>query len=119
MITIYRIQDKDGRGPYKPGWSHYWQEMRCLIDAGDKPTFMDEFPGIVQTIYNIFDKEGGAFGCGFRTMDQLRKWFSPSEIDKLSHFGYQIVKIRADRILAESPLQLVFWCKKPLRRPHE
>lgn len=117
--TVYRIQDKDGRGPYKPGWSHEWQEMRCLIDGWEKPTFMDEFPGILDRINHYFDTIGGHFGCGFRTMEQLNNWFTPAEIEKLKRFGYSIVKISVNEILAESDNQLVFWCKKPLKKMAE
>jgi len=114
--SIYRIQDKDGRGPYKPGWSHVWQEHRCLIDGCKHPTMMDEFPWVLDKIKLRFCVSGGHFGCGFRTMEQLQQWFNAEEIEKLKRFDYRIVKIPADEILAESEKQLVFWCKKPLQR---
>src|SRR5262245_43472954 len=114
--AVYRIQDADGRGPYKPGWSHVWQERRCLIDGSKHPTFMDEFPGIVDRINVRFAVAGGDFGCGFRTMEQLERWFDEAEIAKLRSFGYGIVRLTPDEILAESDKQLVFWSRKPLKR---
>lgn len=116
MTVVYRIQDSTGRGPYKPGWSHHWQEERCLIDGSKHPPIMEEFPGIVNRMTIRFDVAGGHFGCGFRTMEQLNNWFTNAEINKLKNYGYEIVEIHADEILAESDKQLVFWCKRPLRR---
>ena len=29
MPTVYRVQDADGRGPFKPGFSHQWVEERA------------------------------------------------------------------------------------------
>lgn len=113
---IYRIQDMHGRGPYKPGWSHVWQEYRCLVDGSKHPTMMDEFPGIVDKLALRFAVAGGHFGCGFRSMEQLQRWFSEAEVVKLRGFGYEVVTIAPDEILAESEKQLVFWCKKPLKR---
>lgn len=43
MITVYRVQAEDGRGPWRPGWSHRWVEAnapagRCM------ETLMDLMP---------------------------------------------------------------------------
>lgn len=117
--TIYRIQDKDGRGPYKPGWSHVWTEFRCLIDGESKPVFTDEFPSILDKINLRFDTVGGHFGCGFKTLSQLHSWFTQSEITKLADYGYHIVKMDADEIMASSDNQTVFWRKTRLNKNFE
>lgn len=114
--TIYRIQDAEGRGPYKPGWSHVWNEYRCLIDGANKPVFTDEFPDILNKINLRFDTVGGHFGCGFKTLEQLHNWFTPSEILKLVAYGYFIVKMDADEIMASSDNQTVFWRKTKLNK---
>jgi hypothetical protein len=117
QTTIYRIQDQDGRGPYKPGFSKNWTDpdARCLIGAPLFATYMEEFPWVQNKINLLSDVMGGSFGCGFRTMQQLHRWFTKDELEKLFRFGYSIVEIQPDRILAESENQLVFWCKQPLR----
>jgi hypothetical protein len=53
-------------------------------------------------------------GCGCRTLDQLFKWFTPTERVRLHALGYRIVTMWVDRIIAESPNQVVFARRKPL-----
>ena len=106
-VLIYRIQDTDGRGPYKPGFSRQWVSKRGPIPP---PTWMEEFGT------ELFDqiKPGEHLGCGCRSMEQINKWFMREEIDRLRLLGYSIVKMRADRILAESKHQIVFARNTPL-----
>jgi hypothetical protein len=59
------------------------------------------------------------FGCGCRTLDQLRRWFTKSEYATLIEFGYHAVKMDAGRILAESDIQCVFERAKPLNQGWE
>lgn len=115
---IYRIQDKDGRGPYKPGFSKHWcnVEARCLIGAPLFVPYMVEFPDVQNKMNDLFKEQGGHFGCGFRTMQQLHRWFIHEEIQKLLGYDYRVVIIIPDMVLAESENQLVFWCKKPLNK---
>lgn len=116
MQPIYRIQDIEGRGPYKPGFSKNWcdEDARCLIGVPLFATYMEEFLDVQEKINTISRLSGGAFGCGFRTLDQLNRWFTQAEQEKLFKYKYSIVKIIPDMVLAESHNQLVFWCKKPL-----
>lgn len=118
MLPVYRIQDKDGRGPYKPGFSKHWcdPDARCLIGAPLFPPYMEEFPDVQDKINDLFETKGGHFGCAFRTTQQLHRWFTDAEIQKLRKYGYSIVIIIPDQVLAESENQLVFWCKKPLNK---
>lgn len=120
---IYRIQDADGRGPYKPGMSYKWidkDENHYKGKFTDLPPFMDEFGyGVIDEMKHIMRVNGGAFGCGFLNMEQLHNWFSPTELEKLAALGYKIVKISAKKILRSSDRQTVFWCDKPLRKVAE
>jgi len=58
---------------------------------------------------------GMNLGCGCRTLEQLRRWFTPTEYATLHRFGYCAVKMEVGRILAESDIQCVFERAKPLR----
>lgn len=78
--------------------------------------YMVEFPDVQDQIDLIALISGGHFGCGFRTQEQLRRWFTDDELKKLHSFDYRIVIIIPDKVLAESANQLVFWCKQPLKR---
>ena len=103
--TVYRVQDIEGRGPYRPGFSHKWS------DGFEKPpAFYEEFGWDILKAA----KKGEAMGCGFRTRDQAHQWFSREEMDRLRVLGYHLVRIEVDRILAESKHQLVFARSKPL-----
>ena len=119
---IYRIQDKDGRGPYKPGMSIKWcdEEGHYSGDYTNLPPFMDEFgPSVLDELNLIISVSGGACGCGFRSMEELHNWFSPTELERLKALGYSIVRIEAKKIIRSSHRQTVFWCDKPLRKAAE
>lgn len=108
MITVYRVQDRAGRGPWKPGFSAQWVEYRpdhdLLIPWYRQFGWVNE-RAIV----------GMHVGCGYRTVEQLRRWFTPSEYAKLQGFGYRVVQLEVGRILGESDIQLVFERARPLR----
>jgi len=110
-MTVYRVQDADGRGPYKPGFSHKW------IDACNQgqncPNVFDEFPGLFPL---PAPKLNQAFGCAFLTVDALRRWFSPTELSILVSYGYNVVSMDVDTILAQSRHQCVFRRNKPLKQ---
>lgn len=93
MTAVYRIQDRDGRGPWKPGFSRRWVEDRADHDVL-RPWF-EEF-GRVDKLAIV----GFAIGCGCRTVEQLQRWFTPSEYATLLQFGYRAVRLDVGRILA-------------------
>lgn len=117
LPVIYRVQDHDGRGPYKPGMPVKWADKDTGHYKGkvtNLPPFMDEFPGILEELNTIYRKDGGAFGCGFRSMKQMNKWFSKAEQQRLKTLGYHITKIIPKKIVRSSEKQTVFWHDKPL-----
>jgi hypothetical protein len=101
MITIFRVQDQDGRGPWKPGFSHKWVITRP--DHDNLLPWPIEFGDILK---NFLPAEN--HGCGCRTIKQLRRWFTHREYKTLKKFNYHAVSIDVDRIIAESNIQLVF-----------
>jgi len=109
-LVIFRVQDKDGRGPWKPGFSHRWVEDRPDEEFNTLVPWPVEFGDIRKKAI-----VGMSLGCGCRTLDQLRRWFTSSEYSTLRKFGYCAVKMEVGRILAESKIQCVFERVKPLR----
>jgi len=109
METIYRIQDKSGRGPWKPGFSHKWVEDR--VDHDNLVSWMQEFGPVHNKLL-----AGEHGGCGCQTIEQLQRWFTESEYKNLKKLGYRAVKMNVNRIIAESDIQLFFGRAKPLRR---
>lgn len=107
LPVVYRVQDRDGRGPWKPGFSSRWVEPRA--DHENLPSWYAEFgPVHSKLLY------GEEMGSGCRTLEQLRRWFTRSEYKRLREYGYRAVKMEVGRILAESEIQCVFGRAKPL-----
>lgn len=110
-VRVYRVQDSEGRGPFRPGFSHWWVEERP--DHDNLVPWMQQFghDAIPRTGWPF----GKHFGCACRTLGQLRRWFTASEYATLQRFGFQAVSMEADRVLHESEIQLLFQRAKPLR----
>jgi hypothetical protein len=108
-MRVYRVQDAEGRGPYRPGMSSRW------VDKNDElppPDWITEFGAAIMK-----DRRPDEFvGCGVRDLDQLSKWFSPTEMPRLRALGYRLVAMNIDRILAQSTNQIVFARTRPLNR---
>jgi len=114
-MTIYRVQDKDGRGPWKPGFSTTWVEDHDRKWFENHPAWWKEF-GMEPMKQALTGME---FGTGCVSLEQLRGWFTPTEYAKLRGFGYQAVKMEVGRILAQSDIQVVFERAKPLNEGTE
>lgn len=99
---VYRVQDREGRGPWRPGFSHRWVEDRPELD-GLAPIYLEE--GFNDA---ILTRGFTAYGVGCRALDQLRRWFTRSEYEKLCMFGYQAVSMMVDQVFFDSPTQCLF-----------
>lgn len=108
MSTIVlRIQDAEGRGPWRPGFSHWW--VRDREDLENLPPFFEVWPHLTQAA-----RPGWHMGCGTLTVEQLRRWFTPQEYATLRAFGFQAVSLLVDDVLASDERQCVFMRRKPL-----
>jgi hypothetical protein len=108
MSLVYRVQDREGRGPWRPGFSRLWVEDRDDHD--------NLIPWPTQFGFEIIPKSDGHLGCGCKTKEQLQRWFTPTEYTTLHSYGFTAVQMEVDRVLAESDIQLVFQRTKPLRK---
>src|SRR3990167_950571 len=107
---LLRVQDKDGRGPFKPGFTKTWCEYNHNL-----PRIMTEFPDIAKDVIP-YHKKGMHLGVGVRGgFDGLKKWFSENELNKLQTLGYQVVTINDFDVVRESKNQVIFATKRPLR----
>lgn len=106
-MRVYRVQDAEGRGPYRPGMSVRWVDD---TDVPPPPTWIAEFGEQVRQQL----RPDEYVGCGVRSLAQLAKWFSRTEMPRLRALGYQLVTLHVDRILGESPNQVVFARRRPL-----
>jgi hypothetical protein len=88
------------------------------LDDSDVPlplAFCDEFGWKMADVPRMF-RRGEFGGSGCRTLEQLMCWFTPTEQERLRSYGYSIVMMTVDRVLAESPNQVVFARHQPLSR---
>lgn len=106
-IFVYRVQDKNGRGPFVPGMSVRWIEYR--EDRNNLLPFFVEFPHIKMM-------HGFYYGCACLDIAGLKRWFSPSEYTTLQKLGFRAVRLQVDAIEGESAIQCVFRRVKPLRK---
>jgi len=86
---LYRIQDKDGRGPWRPGFSEAW------VDYGKDdrlcPPVQIEFPKWEKAIWRARGSGLAHFGCCVEGIRGIHQWFTPDEIRKLRGFGFRLV----------------------------
>lgn len=101
--TIYRVQDANGRGPWKPGFSSIWVEEKTAEQCRRLQAWFLELGPV-----HLDALEGSQVACGCTCPEHLREWFSPTEYEKLQAFGYQAVTLTADRILGDGLTQVVF-----------
>ena len=108
---VYRMQDVDGRGPWKPGFSESWTEDRDEAEYAALRPMFQEFPGLLGCF-----RTGKHYGCGCLSLEQLRRWIRPNEYARLKRYGYHCVSMEVDRVLHASDVQCVFERTKPLRK---
>jgi len=108
VIIAYRVQAADGRGPWRPGWSHVWIDEDAPAGRLTE-TVMDLMPlaqlrALPPTMM---------YGSGCRTLDALMQWFTPIERERLKAFGFYPVRLNADVVLVESEWQMLIGRKRP------
>lgn len=110
MSKIYRVQDAEGRGPWKPGFSQVWATDRPESEIAKLIPIQQDFPNLRQIIEN---NAGKHFGVGCTSLPQLRHWITEAEYATLLKHGYQCVSLAAE-IIAMSDIQCVFCRHRPL-----
>lgn len=104
----FRIQDNEGRGPFRPGFSHRWVEERQ--DHENLLPWMVEIGPVHRRALS-----GEHIGSACETLSQLQRWFTESEYRTLLGLGYQCVSISGARVLGRSDTQCVIASVKPFR----
>jgi hypothetical protein len=109
MTKLLRVQDLEGRGPYRPGLSKFWADPQG-------PALMPWWVELGLGMYEAFARipEGMFGGSAFRTAEQYDTWFSAAERAKLDAIGFYLVRFRPDKIVFETPTQVVFAQNYPL-----
>ena len=103
-VKLYRTEGPDGRGPFRPGFSHVWRAAR----GKDFPPPWVEAGLSIAEFQALFSERGYQGGTACKSMKQLRQWFTLTERLRLKRLGFRIVSFEAERILFETPTQVIF-----------
>jgi hypothetical protein len=94
FITIFRVENEFGEGPYfnkdshknMHGWLKLWADGTHTDSKHPEP-FDDVF------LKEKMDEDGffmDDYICGFSSREQVSKWFSEKELYNLSKLGYKL-----------------------------
>lgn len=98
---VYRIEDKDGGGPYIGRVSSY-EWITSSHDGRTHPNLSEDG---FKDRYSNYKK----YVCGFDSMKSLRMWFSKDELINLGKLGFVINKYKVKNILTgNSGKQIMF-----------
>ena len=113
-MRLFRIQDADGRGPWKPGFSMKWIDM----DKDDRlcPPMMVEFPEWRYKVDAAAAMGCRHFGCCMIGMAGFHRWFTPAEIERLRGFGYRLVDASGLTPICIGTSQVIAASRYPLRK---
>lgn len=107
MTAIYRVQDREGRGPWRPGFSEQW-----VIHRRDHDNLLPSYIEMPDALSHRYP--GFHVGCGCWSLNQLRRWFIPEEYDFLLNAGFHCVRFLGAVFLGSSETQCLFERRKPL-----
>lgn len=112
MSRLYRIQDAEGRGPWRPGFSHMWIDPEK--DDSLCPPMFDEFPDWRKAASQAARRGLVHIGCCVRGVHGLHAWFTPAEIGRLRGFGFRLVDASALTPIREGRHQIIGASRYPL-----
>lgn len=112
MSELYRIQDENGRGPWRPGYSHKW-----VSDDRNAPDFLppiyEELPSFKRVV-TLAHSMGYHVGVAVHGWTSFSAWFLPDELERLRADGFNVVQCDNVRVFAETPNQILIGSKAPL-----
>lgn len=86
-VSLFRVQDRHGRGPWRPGFSAQWVDA---FRTSQHPPIYEERPDWLD-VCRAAQASGAHVGCAVDGMDALLSWFSPMELVRLYDLGFRIV----------------------------
>lgn len=106
--TCYRVQDDEGRGPWRPGFSRTWIDESAPVDRLRETIFDLVHPNLLRQFASTYH-----VGSACRTRAAIDQWFTPIERARLEARGYHVVRLVADVVIAESDWQVVIGRARP------
>ena len=111
MLPILRYQDKDGRGPFRPGIPAQWADS----EGQSPPSVFQEFPGFMDILPKIHARRMNV-GCACVGERGIDAYFTASEQKKLKRLGYRLHRVPKNAVILTGRTQVVFATPMPLRR---
>lgn len=107
---IYRVQDREGRGPFRPGVTHVWADK----EGQPFPPSFTEHPKFKSVVRRAHSK-GLHLGAAVIGLASLSRWFSTEELVRLDYLGYRIVDASACTVELSDNFQVLVSSPLPLR----
>jgi hypothetical protein len=111
---ILRVQDAEGRGPWKPGMSSKWIDM----DRSEStlfPPIHDEVEDFYADVAR-WHRRGYHVGCAVDGIEMLKQWFNAKEMTTLRSMGYHVYDFsKADKVVT-TPTQVVIASRVAFRK---
>jgi hypothetical protein len=111
---ILRVQDADGRGPWKPGVFMKWTDTERPGDTLFPPIFaeIEDFHLEIAR----WHRRGYHIGCAVDGIEALKKWFNHREITTLRSMGYHVYDFsKADKVFT-TPTQVAVASRVAFRK---
>ena len=90
-MIVYRVENSDLNGPYYYAdmFRSDWTDSEKHEDNPDRPSPFED--GMCHFANELKD-----YKYGFKSLDDLEKWFDGDDLDSLHSYGYSIVTIEVD-----------------------
>lgn len=109
---LFRVQDREGRGPWRPGFSMGWIDP----DKDDAlcPPMTWEFPNWRAAVDKAAARGLAHFGCCVSGIQGVHRWFTPVELTRLRAFGFHLVDATSLTPICEGRSQILAASVQPL-----
>lgn len=105
---LVRVQDREGRGPWRPGFSSTWVGDDTPMHGKPIPSY----PGALKAALDACEA-GMQTGCAVFA-DQIGLWFSPADLDRLARLGFYVADASACKVIFIAPDQALVASHEPM-----
>lgn len=107
MVTIYRIENATGIGPYQDGGAFCWMTHMPEGHANQFCPTPNQDPGLKYVWESLPYTVQRQHTFGFTSLEQLRRWFVPEVLQALHENKYYIQVYEVPEV-TESDFQAIF-----------
>lgn len=98
---VYRVQNEFGEGPYRGLYGEssadVWADGVVHDIENGRPSPLDtSLRDVVERLNR--DQEIGSWRFGFLSLQSLRRWFTPQELENLDSLGFYVYKMKTKEV---------------------